>query len=212
MADLLYLQVVIDERQLLAQGHESVLLAQQAPQDCGQPVHYAARLIGIGADQGRHRIQCVEQEVRVHLTRQVHQARLNQQALLVLDLPLVAGVVPDLERQARPDQGRQIAQQQRRQARLSALVEVEDQPATGELVANGLHHRAGQQQQAVEDALRIRDATARPRQQRKEEERREAPDILRVPGHLTQQPAESADSHQERQSPPLERGTGERRN
>jgi hypothetical protein len=72
--------------ELLAQGAEVVVLAQQPAQHLGKLHHHHARLVGIGADQRRDRVQRVEQEVRIDLAGERGQARFHQQPLLLLEL------------------------------------------------------------------------------------------------------------------------------
>src|ERR1035438_731605 len=70
-------QVVFNEAQLVAQRAEMIVLAQQPAQHLGKLHHHHARLVRVGANQRRYRIDRVEKEVRVDLAGQRGQPRLH---------------------------------------------------------------------------------------------------------------------------------------
>ena len=91
-------EIVVEEFEFFAQRHEGVALAQQPPQNVAQLHDHLAGRIWIAPHQRRHRVQGVEQKVGVDLALQGFHARLQQQALLLLQLHLDAHVVQHLQR------------------------------------------------------------------------------------------------------------------
>ena len=58
-------QVVVNELQLLAQRDKRFMFAKETSQNVAELQHYAAGRIWIEADQGGHRVQGIEEEVRM---------------------------------------------------------------------------------------------------------------------------------------------------
>ena len=91
------IEIVVDELHFLAQRDKGVTAVQQAAQDVRQFDDHDARGVRIEAHQRRHRVQGVEQEVRIDLVLQRFHAGVQQHALLLFQLDLNADAVPDLE-------------------------------------------------------------------------------------------------------------------
>ena len=78
-------------------------------------IDHGARLFRVEADQSGDRIQSVEKEVRIDLAGESFEPRLHQQPLLLFELGLVPGVVPDLERQRDAEIGGHVQTGQQRE-------------------------------------------------------------------------------------------------
>src|SRR5882724_7780716 len=84
------------------------MLSKQTAKNIRQLVDYHARLMRVGANERRDRIQRVEQEVRIDLAGERVEPGLHQQTLLFLQLTLDAGIIPDLERQDDRQKGSEV--------------------------------------------------------------------------------------------------------
>jgi len=93
------IHVVIDNASSSRSGVRLSVFRKQPPQNARQPVDHAARLIRIGPNQRRNRVQRIKQKMRINLTGKCRQPCFIQTQLLRFQLLLIAGVVPDLERQ-----------------------------------------------------------------------------------------------------------------
>src|SRR5689334_17103933 len=88
-------EIVIYKRNLLAQRRNILGFAQKSSQDLGEPVNQRPRAIGIEPDQGRNRVQRVEQEMWIDLICQCNQASLSQAHMLKFELLLRTEAAPD---------------------------------------------------------------------------------------------------------------------
>src|SRR5262249_55947331 len=113
-------QVVVDETELIAQGAEIFVLPQQAAQYLREADNHDSRLGRVRADQRGDAVQRVEEKMRGDLVGQGRQARLHQQPLLLLELSLIARVVPDLQRDGDRKERRRIIRGQRQRRRVPA--------------------------------------------------------------------------------------------
>ncbi len=96
-ADHFDVEIIVNEIDLFAQRHERFMFAQQPAEDVRKFQHDAARHVRIKANQRRDGIQRVEEEVRIDLAGERVHARAEQQLLILLEVHLDAGVVPDLD-------------------------------------------------------------------------------------------------------------------
>src|SRR6516225_11572050 len=92
----LNVEIIIDKRELLAQGHKSLVLPKKPPQNVAQLQHDAPGRVGVYANERRDRVQGVEQEVRVDLASERIHPGAEQELLVSLEVHLDACVVPDL--------------------------------------------------------------------------------------------------------------------
>src|ERR1700747_2356583 len=91
------IEVVIEKVELLAERHKGFVLAQQAPQNIAELENHTASGIRIVANQRGNGIECVEQKMRIDLRGERVHARLEQQLLVLLEVHLNAGVIPNLD-------------------------------------------------------------------------------------------------------------------
>src|SRR6185437_11916080 len=90
-------EVVVHEGELFAQRLEALVLAQHAAQNVGEFDDHDPGGVRIETHERGHRIERIEQKVRIDLTGEGIEAGLNQQAALGFELALDTGVVPDLD-------------------------------------------------------------------------------------------------------------------
>src|SRR5262249_40209399 len=90
-------EIVVDKFQFFPQRPERLAAAQQPSQDRRELENHVTRRVRIEASQRRKRVQGIEQEVGIDRILQGSQARMQQKALLLLQLDLKANAVEDLD-------------------------------------------------------------------------------------------------------------------
>src|SRR5277367_259025 len=67
------IKIIIDERKFFPEGHECLVLSQQASQDVTQLKDHLSRSIRIHSNQGRNGVQRIEQKMWIDLTgKRIH--------------------------------------------------------------------------------------------------------------------------------------------
>ena len=190
-------------------------LRNRPPQDVGELVDHRARLVGIGPDQRGDRIQRVEQEVRVDLAGERRQPRLHQQLLLLHQLGLVAGVVPDLERQRHREQRGHVDDHGGQRVRRGPAADAGRTRSPGRggpASAAGTPRRRSPAGRTSWKAVRRGRGRAEEPADAEIGQRREAPDLLGVRSAIPQQAAQHADGGQQRHGQVLAVEHGRQRN
>ena len=134
--------------ELFAQRDEVVLLAQQAAENLRELVDHLARLVGIQADQRGHRVQRVEQKMRIDLAAERRQTGFVEAKLLLFQSLLVEVAVPDLDRQRHREQSGGVDGHQHPRAGVGPGLLQREDPMVRKCGGQGLAKHFGQHDHA----------------------------------------------------------------
>ena len=177
-ADDFDIEIVVDEFELFAKRDEGFVLAEKAAKDIGELEDDATGHIGIEADQRGDSVKGVEKEMRINLAGEGVHASFEEELLILLEIHLGAGVVPDFDHGGDTHGGGEEDEEQIADVRGMLGEEPAGRKRTGELDAAEFAGGAGEKGEHGPVAAAVAEDVPEPAGKVEEEERAELPDVF----------------------------------